>query len=103
MASPEQPIDELVSEDKSITPADVQREIDRIITGLKRENVEQLKPINTGDFVAKQRGEGTDPITVIALAFVGSLAKEAAATLWKELIWPSLKLRFGDKIKRKPE
>jgi hypothetical protein len=96
-------IDELVILDKSVRPANVQREIDTIIAELKKRKVEEATRIEPKDYVASQGAHGVGVIETIVIAYLGGLATAAGATTWNKIIWPSLKARLGGKIKRKAE
>jgi hypothetical protein len=96
-------IDELVIVDKSVRPADVQREIDAIIAELKKRNVEPASSIGPKDYTASQGAQGVGVVETIIIAYLGGLATAAGATTWNKIIWPSLKARLGGKIKRKAE
>ncbi len=95
MTPSEEIVDVLECEEKTISLEEVQRAIDEIVAKLS-----QPKSIKL-NYTVRKSGEGVGVIETIAIAFVGALAKEAAITTWKELIWPSLKLRFGNKIRGK--
>jgi hypothetical protein len=96
-------IDELVILDKSITPANVQREINAIIAELKKRKAEGATRIGSKDYAAAQGAHGVGVIETIVIAYLGGLATAAGATTWNKLIWPSLKVRLGGKVKRKAE
>jgi hypothetical protein len=101
MANTEIIIDELVLE-KGISVQQVQREIDDIVAKLKDRNTEAMGSIDQKDYRAS-KGLGIGALETVIIAFVGALAKEIAATAWKDFIWPALQHRFGIKIKSKGE
>lgn len=46
-------------------------------------------------FQARQEAAQEGIAAIFLVAFVGAMAKSAAETLWKELVLPELKRRFG--------
>lgn len=93
-------IAELQIIDKATDPEEVQREIEKIVAELKERDLAQLKTIHEGDYSATQ-DHGAGVLEVIIISFLGTLAKEAAKTVWQEIIWPSLQQRFKGKLKTK--
>jgi|SRR5580704_14752662 hypothetical protein len=86
---------------EKVSPATLQREIDDVIVKLKKRGVDELKDVEPGDFTVEKTGHGVGLIEAMVAAFAGALAKEAAVTAWRKMIWPSLEQRLGKKIKRK--
>jgi hypothetical protein len=99
MADSRTVIDEF--EVEKVDPATLQREIDDVIVKLKKRGVDELKDVEPGDFTVEKTGHGVGLIETMVAAFAGALAKEAAVTAWRKLIWPSLEQRLGKKIKRR--
>jgi hypothetical protein len=93
-------VDELVIVGKGTDVAEVQSEIDKIVAELKKRDLAEVKGIRESDYSATQ-GHGVGVLEVIVISFLGTLAKEAATTTWREIIWPSLQLRLKGKIKTK--
>jgi hypothetical protein len=93
-------VDELLIIDKGTNAAEVQREIEGIVAELKKRDLAEVEGIQEGDYSASQ-GRGVGVIEVIVITFLGTLAKEAATTTWREIIWPSLQLRLKGKVKTK--
>ena len=100
MANSRTVIDEF--EVEKVDPAALQRELDDVIVKLKQKGVDELKDVEPGDFRVEKTGHGIGLIETMVAGFAGALAKEAAVTAWRKLIWPSLETRLGKKLKRKP-
>src|SRR5437870_5522105 len=93
MAQSSTVVEELVIVDKGTDATEVQREIEKIVADLKKRDLAEVKGIQEGDYSATQ-GRGVGVLEVIVITFLGTLAKEAATTTWREIIWPSLQLRL---------
>jgi len=96
MTPSEEVVDVLIRDDPTVTSNDIQRAIDDIVEKSKERAPES-------HFLARRGAEGVGVVETIVITVITAVAKEAAVTAWKELIWPSLKLRFGNKIRRKDE
>jgi hypothetical protein len=94
-------LDELEIVDPSIQVDDIQDAIEDIVEKLQKKQVPQIDEVDPTDYSAEKGAHGEAVVTTILIAFAGALAKEAASSLWKTYIWPSLELRLKGKVKRK--